>query len=502
MATQSEDAIPSRLQHEASASDSEGEEAVLEYPSFPASAPGMLQLDPFNLPAVPEDVPAYLASLPSSQRKPDSSLPKRGLKDFEQNPTQLQASTLESSRQAMHDALLHTRTHAPKTRVLGTYDERSGETKIQKRKGNWLGTVGKDVAGGGVVLRREEALWAIERGSLDARFRVGAYGSKNPKRELSTSKRPSDVERGTTEDHSINSQQASDEDGLPMSLQAAYATLIDPRPNAPGDALTNEEYVVYAGLKRAGFIVLRARDTDRWKSLAVETHQADGRWVSRGDCASHKTNGLNILQWLINRVYPSKSELQREGFRLQHGPLVRPGLYRNYQDTFKLLALTTAEPLAPKPINTHMTVAQKESAYTTTFHVYKSNPARPFRKSDPGLPSFCICVINARTTRLPTLNELESLQNEQSVDELSSTTIDNKNKRNIGQVYGALKRGHRHVILAIVDEGITSYMRVADAVFAHEGRLFERPGFGTIGSPSAKRKGSGKNQARRNGATT
>lgn len=493
MATQDEDTIPTRAANDLHNSDSEAEETTADYPNFPSATPGVPQLDPFSIPADPEDVPQYLADMRSSCRSTGSAIPKRGLKDFEPHPTQLQASTLEASRQAMHNALLHMRVHAPKTRVVGVFDERIGETRVKRRRGNWMGTVGRDVAGGATVLRREEALWALERGSLDVRFRLGAYAddqvrhTSEPERDgVGESELKDQDKNDQSEEQSGNDDE---NDGLPMSLQAAYAVLIDSRMGAPGGMLSMEEYVVYAGLKRAGFIVLRAGGTDRWRSIAVEHTQQDGRWVPREDASSGKVSSLALFDWMLGYMKSRDVHREAEELRLQRGPLVKPGLYHNYQEIYRLIALDTSASTSPKSVDVAKP-DQRDSVYTTTYHVYKPNASRPFRKRDPGAPDFSVCVVNARTTRLPTLPELESLLSEQPVDSLYSEVIEQRNRRTMGQTYGALKRGHRNVLLAIVDEGMVSYMKVADAVFAQEGRLFEREGFSGVTGPGGKRRGA------------
>ncbi|KAI5279474.1 tRNA-splicing endonuclease subunit sen54, partial [Ascosphaera aggregata] len=58
----------------------------------------------------------------SSSSDPNSAtIPKRGEKDFEPNPTQLQSDILVASRQAMHNALSFTRLHNDKTVVRGIF---------------------------------------------------------------------------------------------------------------------------------------------------------------------------------------------------------------------------------------------------------------------------------------------------------------------------------------------------------------------------------------------
>ena len=44
-----------------------------------------------------------------------------------------------------------------------------------------------------------------------------------------------------------------------------------------------------------------------------------------------------------------------------------------------------------------------------------------------------------------------------------------------GSLYQKLKQGYKSVILAIVDQGVVSYLRFADAAFGQE-KLYERKG--------------------------
>lgn len=101
------------------------------------------------------------------------------------------------------------------------------------------------------------------------------------------------------------------------------------------------------------------------------------------------------------------------------------------------------------------------------WHVYKPSPS--FRKSARPDPDFKIAVVNARThTTVPTLSQIGSL--------LESTPLDPP--RSDRQLYVRIRNGYRNVILAVVDQGIVSYLRIADAAFGKE-RIYEaRPSGG------------------------
>lgn len=52
-------------------------------------------------------------------------------------------------------------------------------------------------------------------------------------------------------------------------------------------------------------------------------------------------------------------------------------------------------------------------------------------------------------------------------------------------MYVKFRNGHKNVILAVVDQGVTSYLRIADSGFGKE-KLYERKGPG----PNQKRGGA------------
>src|SRR4051812_14407319 len=57
----------------------------------------------------------------ASYAKTSNQIPKRGEKDFERHGTRHQDDLLSASRQAMHDALDHTRVHTPRAYVRAFY---------------------------------------------------------------------------------------------------------------------------------------------------------------------------------------------------------------------------------------------------------------------------------------------------------------------------------------------------------------------------------------------
>lgn len=117
-------------------------------------------------------------------------------------------------------------------------------------------------------------------------------------------------------------------------------------------------------------------------------------------------------------------------------------------------------------------------------------PSSSFKKSSPGPPDFHIAVVDGRESSVPTIAQLSAL--------LESTPYDPPPKSMEKQVYQRLKHGYRNVILAVVDQGVVSYLRVADAGFGQE-RIYERfrkGGGGIRGGKGGGRGGRGRGRGR------
>jgi tRNA-splicing endonuclease subunit Sen54 len=271
---------------------------------------------------------AYLQSLYSFA---DSSpgIPRRGEKDFEPNPTELQADVLAASRGAMHNALSYPRLHGAKTRVIAFYapdgyvppaqpdrakpkageDGKSSESTpkparplpssarispdacvyVPSPKGQFFKTMGQADSSSRVWLLPEEALYLIERGSLDIRW-------------------PSPSAGPGEEDLSV-----------PMSLQAAYACFMG------RGGLTLERYSVYTGLKRLGYALVRAPG---WCD-DIEPQDTDIPDASQAAPAKLHGPGLaGILGSLFNWIHDPLSTASTAT-----GPIIGTGIHRHYSES-------------------------------------------------------------------------------------------------------------------------------------------------------------------------
>jgi tRNA-splicing endonuclease subunit Sen54 len=191
----------------------------------------------------------------------------------------------------MHAALQGGRVHQPKNHILGHLDVESGTVLVRNARGQHFRTMGKGERAG-VRLLPEEALYLLERGSLDLRWEADGGEHAGP--------------AGAELEKEENAADDTD-NGIPLSLQAAYAFLIGKR------GLTLDRYVVYAGLKRCGFAVIRApgwEGQDAVHALTADISQSGDAW--------------SFFSALFGRLSMSRDPPPL-------GPLVRPGLYRNYR---------------------------------------------------------------------------------------------------------------------------------------------------------------------------
>ncbi|CAI7568781.1 unnamed protein product [Penicillium pancosmium] len=376
-------------------------------------------------------------------------LPKRGEKDFEPNPTQHQADVLSKSREAMHDALAHPRLHNLNTRVIAYYapngpapppgidiedPARFGDkgvganvhpdscVYVPNPKGQYFKNMGQSDRWNRVWLLPEEALFLIERGSLDIRWPI----------EMTAA--PDD--------------EGPEELSIPMSLQAAYACFMG------RSGLTMERYTVYTGLKRTGYALTRAPGWD-------DSAQVEGLKDQSQECASQRPlkrgAGLaGILEQLFSWAQDPFSTRSTAA-----GPVVGCGMHRNYNNIYRQLAMI---PWYDPSLAIDRDPLDTTPPFRVVFHAYR--PSTPIKKSAWPAPDFRIAVVNTReTASIPTLAQLGAL--------LESTPLDPPNGEKMKRlVYMRLRHGYRNVVMAVVDQGIVSYLRIADAAFGKE-KLYE-----------------------------
>ena len=103
---------------------------------------------------------------------------------------------------------------------------------------------------------------------------------------------------------------------------------------------------------------------------------------------------------------------------------------------------------------------ENSSLLQTVFSVWKPRPA--FRKSTPGKPDFQIAVLSTSESRVPKLWQLDELLAETA--KVGMEADGNVRK----SVYARLRNERNSAFMAVVDAGITSYVKVTDAQFGRE----------------------------------
>ena len=510
-----------------------------------------------------------------------STLPRRGIKDFEPHHTTTQSSTLLASQNAMHTALSFPRAHAPSSsHIYGILDPAKRMVFVPKAASVHFKSMGdgKGRRDGGVWLLPEEALGLLEGGRMDLRFgREGEVGLEGRTEEGTTNGGENeDVSDGQAEEQ--DSEEGPEDEreergmvGLPVSLQAGYAFLIG------AHGLTLEKYTVYNTLKRAGYIVKRAPTWDHdynlsapQSSILVEENQEDESKAGinlKEDGGKDRENevlnrdGENVWQRMWNSVFAHRRRREREE-ALKHGPLVGKGLYRSYGMlsfylSSKCSILPAHQPCRihlmvptfiahyifyatwrknanlPRPISTaeiyallqiiphhdpslpspsspfgsaaiNNTTPPNTNPLTPDFHIYK--PSTPFRKSCPPPPDYHCCVFSTAAafpspspSPYPPSSPISNLSPTASIfpplpslstlfSHLPPQPPDPSKQRSVNE---RLKHGYKNVLLAVVDNGVVSFMRLAEGNFEGEDLVGGKDGRGARGGDKGRRGAGG-----------
>jgi len=284
----------------------------------------------------------------------------------------------------------------------------------------------------------EEALYLVERGNLDLWW---------PTR--SSFMGMCVEEEGDIEQARVVILEEKDE-GVPSSLQAAYALLLG-QPGQKGK-VTLDRYNVYANLKRAGYVVFRAPGWNQ-SNLGERKHYQAGSGESP-----------SIFTWLFGRLYADKVD------HYPFGPLIKPGMYRSYNSIYRQLAIIPRHEPSAIPRSPSL---PPEDPFCVVFELWKPTRIHTFAKSNPGIPDFRIAIVNARSSSVPSLTQITSL--------LASTPWDPPNPEWKGpsRTHQRLRHGWRNIVLAVIDEGVISYLRVGEAAFGEE-KMYERFDRGSV----------------------
>ncbi|RDB14797.1 putative tRNA-splicing endonuclease subunit sen54 [Hypsizygus marmoreus] len=315
-------------------------------------------------------------------------IPKRGEKDFEPKPgggSGLQLHVLDRARAAMFDALRATRTISSKAVSYAIWYPNIGRSHVTLAKGIHFSSMGhsaprpvleengKEKIQKRLELLPEETIYLVERGSLFCW-------------------KETDVD--------LSAPGMDGVAGVPMTVQQVHTEMIGI------EDLTLEKYQVYTYLKRLGYAVTRTNPPSSY-------YPTPPPWPT----ATQPKKRLTIFQRILS-IFPLwTSRLRRllaGGFDWWRPLRISRWLHhdKNYGSLFRSLRFMSAGHNVPlhHPNPEKRLEKQKSSPYQIFYNLYK--PSTPFKRSAPPLPDFQIVVINARTTPMPTLQELTDLFDE------------------------------------------------------------------------------------------
>ncbi|KAF4617922.1 hypothetical protein D9613_005767 [Agrocybe pediades] len=409
-------------------------------------------------------------------------IPKRGEKEFEPRAgggTNLQLHVLDRSRAAMLDTLRATRTISSKVISYATWYPAIARAHVTVPRGIHFSNMGhsapRPVSGeeSGTTekiqkrleLLPEEAIYLIERGSLFCWKQI-------------------DLDVGQVPGlHEI--------EGSPMSVQQAYSEMIG------REGLTIEKFQVYAYLKRLGYVVTRTDPPDSYYPCPPSALPAKPT--------------LSILERVKAILSPCFASIFRcfNAFNWWKPLRISRWLHhdKNYAYIYRSLRFMSSGHKVPLK-SAQATLSKRDtSPYKIFFNLYK--PSTPFKKSAPPPPDFQVVVINARTTPMPTLQELTDLfdvlpemplppprQRKSPIGGLPATTPPPTPKKESQPVvvpspsfihkffpwffsktaspaplarkinpFMALKTGKKTIIIAVVDASSTSFFRFGQGEF-------------------------------------
>lgn len=175
-------------------------------------------------------------------------------------------------------------------------------------------------------------------------------------------------------------------------------------------ACRQENMLVYSYLKKLGYIVRRAPPLEQCVPEPIQ----------------HPTQSQGFWFWLTQQW---------------HKQLAWHSVYRSYSQVYRDLSIvSTARQTHVEPIAAH-------------YHVYK--PGTQFKKSKPLPPDFYVRVVDARRQNMPTLTETRGL----------FASVPETNEAPKRSPITRIKQGKKQVVLAVVDAGIVSFVRLVETEF-------------------------------------
>lgn len=383
-------------------------------------------------------------------------IPRRGEKDYEPDGTNVQLSQLNQAKNSFFKTLSDSiRGTTIKNSIKAYWEEKLRMGRIPNPRGSFMNTIGKVDRFGQCWLHLHEYLYLVERGTLTPYMEfISAEGIKCD---------------------------------LILSVQDVYSFF------QSDEEL--DEFFIYAYLKRLGYIVTATYN----KPVEITS------------IFPPFPNKFNFKEYLLSYTKLIKS------FNVSiYNPLnFILNKYTNSQQIYDSLSGLVPYFVCPKTLqqvvdeHRNKTLEPSIKQWKISFNVWK--PQTNFKKKNPGLPDFQVVIYNKndKFTKFPTYPEFRSifqrldykLEFLKEVDVDDSTAWDDfsytngklrsehmagqkktslqynsgkndkrakKSKRTYPeyiQKIRQLKDGHRAFILAIMDDGLISFVRISESDF-------------------------------------
>ncbi|SCU88001.1 LAFA_0E10110g1_1 [Lachancea sp. 'fantastica'] len=383
--------------------------------------------------------------------KSQAVVPKRGDKDYEPDGTNAQELLLYRAKKAMFDSISDAvRGTVVKNQIKAYYVPQCHLAFISNPKGNFMHTMGKVDRNGTCWLTFYEFVYLAERGTITPYFK-----------------------RSDRESHEL--------DPL-LSIQDLY--LLFRR------AQESDEFAVFAHLKRLGFVVFPSRLTPKSEQISHT------RTVScKGFPQSIFNLGKAIFTFFsVPTYHPLQYHLTR---------------YTTSSQIYESLKKLVPHYVAPKTLSDleedRFEPTRDGDGPEFTFDIWK--PRGTFKKKDPGPPDFQVLVFNKNSgsSAFPTYPRIRQLFRSvrstyegsftpgQNATASGSKKVSEVPKRPLPHVeqQRRLKKGYRSFILAVMDDGLISFVKLTESDFGSEDVWFKSNGQG-----NKKRFGAGQPKQR------
>ncbi|GAV52002.1 hypothetical protein ZYGR_0AF04740 [Zygosaccharomyces rouxii] len=398
-----------------------------------------------------------------------STLPKRGEKDYEPDGTNVQELLLYRARKAMFDTLSNSaRGSVVKNLVKAYYDPHEHKALVLRPKGNFLHTLGKMDRNGTVWLEFYEFVYLTERGTITPFYKMDGIDWINQE--------------------------------LPLTIEDLYMLFKSQE--------ELDKFFVFGHLKRLGFIVM---STDNCLESFFEPRDEKGS-------KQILSNTWNLLpEWrrsLRNAIFYSPWKFRLNKYTSN------PQIYQSLNQLVPFYkAPRTEEELRRTRFGL---VSGKSSNHPISLNVWK--PKTDFKKKNPGLPDYQVVIYNKNdpNQHFPTYHELQEIFQHldykfeflSEIDDtwnwddhsyhdgkLRSQTITNAKSKEAGgkavmdskksqkmkpkrkfkpksprvQQKIRLKNGFRNFLLAVMDDGMISFVKISETDFGSENVWYVPP---------------------------